>query len=190
MISRAMSFSALSISPRLFWGLTGLTLIGCHAALAWISPEFGYDLPLLEQPVVTMVFIELAAGAVFLLAVWGAVSRRWTKDRAFPWIICVGIFLRGVMFVSTPMLEHDYYRYLWDGAVLADGAPRIRTSSSPKQAVERFGTCSWSAGRLVHQSGAVIARVSFRELRTIYPPVAQAAFAAACTCCAHGVNSH
>ncbi|MGA8832531.1 MAG: glycosyltransferase 87 family protein, partial [Desulfomonilaceae bacterium] len=152
-------------------------LIGCHAALAWISPEFGYDLPLLEQPVVTMVFIELAAGAVFLLAVWGAVSRRWTKDRAFPWIICVGIFLRGVMFVSTPMLEHDYYRYLWDGAVLANGVnPYLY---SPKQAVDASEPVHGPLVRLVHQSGAVIARVSFRELRTIYPPVAQAAFAAA-----------
>ena len=79
-----MSIPKLSVSARLFWRVTGVTLVALHEGLTWISSEFGYDLPLLEQPVVTRVFIELAAGAVFLLAVWGAVSRRWTRDRALP----------------------------------------------------------------------------------------------------------
>ncbi|MBI5248752.1 MAG: DUF2029 domain-containing protein [Desulfomonile tiedjei] len=172
-----LRFAAPSTSPRLFWGITGLMLVGCHAALAWLSPEFQYDRPLSEEPVTALVALSLAAGAVFLIAVWRAAFSRTTAKTVLPWIICVGIFLRGTMFVSTPMLEHDYYRYLWDGAVLAQ---RINPYAySPKQAIEATDSIPDALVRLAQESDNVIARVSFPELRTIYPPVAQVTFAAA-----------
>lgn len=175
-LSLFMPFSAASISHRLLWGITGLILIGCHATLAWISTEFAYDRPLSEQPVVIMVLIELAAGAVFLVAVWGTALKRSAKGALLPWLICVGIFLRGIMFFSTPMLEHDYYRYLWDGAVLAKGINPY--AYSPKQVMEAEEDVPGTLILLARESGNVIERISFPELRTIYPPVAQAAFAA------------
>lgn len=169
--------SSMEMSPRIFWGVTGLTLIGCHAALAFLSTQFGYDRSLSEQPVVTMVAIEFAAGAVFLFAVWRGVFKRSAKDDVLPWLVCVGIFMRGIMFVSTPMLEYDYYRYLWDGAVLAHGINPF--DFSPKQAIEATAPVPRTLVRLARESGDVIGRVSFPKLRTIYPPVAQATFAAA-----------
>ena len=177
LIPPKLSLSVLSISPRIFWGLTGLALVGCHGALAWVSPELGYERPLSEQPIATMVIIELAAGAVFLLAVWGGASGRWSRDKMLPWIICVGVFLRGVMFVSTPMLEDDFYRYLWDGAVLTNGINPY--FYSPKQAIDDSESVPSTLRKLAGESGTVIGRINFPELRTIYPPVAQAVFGAA-----------
>jgi alpha-1,6-mannosyltransferase len=172
-----LRFAAQLTSPKRFWGIVGLTLIGCHMALAWLSPEFHYGRPLSEEPVTTLVALLLTAGAIFLIAAWRVAFRRSTKETVLPWVICVGIFLRGIMFVSTPMLEYDYYRYLWDGAVLANGINPFLYS--PKQAVDTTAPVASTLGRLAHESGDVLARVSFPELRTIYPPVAQAAFAAA-----------
>ncbi|TVS21020.1 MAG: hypothetical protein EA424_01035 [Planctomycetaceae bacterium] len=42
-----------------------------------------------------------------------------TRWPTFGWVIVVGLGMRALMMPSTPMLETDFYRYLWDGAVLA-----------------------------------------------------------------------
>lgn len=155
----------------------GVILIGCFAVLAYVSQQFGYNRPLSVQPIVTVVLIQLAAGFVFLIAVWGMVFKQSARDIKLPWLIFVGFSLRGIMFFSTPILEYDYYRYLWDGAVLANGVNPFLYS--PKEAIEASGAVPNTLVQLALDSDDVIGRVSFPELRTIYPPVAQAAFAAA-----------
>ena len=37
------------------------------------------------------------------------------------WVIVIGAGLRISMLSSAPILEDDYYRYLWDGAVVVNG---------------------------------------------------------------------
>ncbi len=40
------------------------------------------------------------------------------------WIVVAGVLIRLVQFAGEPLLEDDYHRYLWDGAVTAeDGNP-------------------------------------------------------------------
>jgi len=74
----------------------------------------------------------------------------------------------------------DFNRYLWDGAVTAHGfnpyefsPDEIRASQTAKTAVPSALT------RLSQQPGATIGRINHSYLRTIYPPVTQAAFALA-----------
>jgi hypothetical protein len=98
------------------------------------------------------------------------------------WIIAVGLLARGIFFFSTPILEDDYYRYLWDGAVTASGINPY--SYSPDEALEPPDESGGSEigerarlGALAAESGNVAERINHPRLRTIYPPVAQGAFA-------------
>lgn len=154
--------------------LAGVALIVLHCAVAWLSPGFFYGRPLADRPIVTFVVIEIVAGAVFIAAVW--IGRSLSLSRGvFAWIVVVGVVLRGIMLPSTPILEDDFHRYLWDGAVLANGISPY--TYSPAQALQSAHSTPDELRQLAEESGQVIDRVNHPRLRTIYPPVAQAIFA-------------
>jgi hypothetical protein len=75
------------------------------------------------------------------------------------------------MVTSEPMLETDFYRYLWDGGVVAAGENPYRPIPA------RISGGSGRLSDLGRDSGIVLQRVNHPELRTIYPPVAQGFFA-------------
>ena len=158
------------------WISAGALLLALFAVMLAISPRFVYGgLPVLERPIYTLVALMMAAGAVYLLALL-LLRRQAAPGRAWwVWVLGVGLGMRLLMLPSVPMLETDYYRYLWDGAVAAAGhnpfihPPRaIREGDAPEPLLE-----------LAAESGLVIERVTHPQLATIYPPVSQAAFAAA-----------
>jgi alpha-1,6-mannosyltransferase len=84
-------------------------------------------------------------------------------------LLAIGLCMRALLFDTTPILEIDFYRYLWDGAVVAGGHNPYLVS--PLQAGES------SLAELARQSGPVIERINYAELRTIYPPLTQLFFA-------------
>jgi len=154
-----------------------------HLCLAWLSGAFAHGQEAASRSIPTVVGLEILAGAIFLLlirAVRRSEERRRparTGLRLGP-LLLVGLALRSTMFFSAPIQEDDYYRYLWDGAVAAHGVNPYRYAPSqvqsgtvePPPVAERLAT-------LALDSGPVIARVNHPHLRTIYPPVAQVAFA-------------
>ncbi len=82
------------------------------------------------------------------------------------------------LFDSTPILEDDYYRYLWDGAVTASGMnPYAYAPGMFIEAGEDNDTAPVALRELAETSGVVVSRVNHPDLRTIYPPVAQGVFA-------------
>lgn len=161
----------------LFWVTAGVGLVGLHILLAVISIGFAYDSPLSQQPIWALVLIEVGAGAIFFVSIL-VLRRSEPKPRCLlGWIISVGIVLRIVTMWSVPGLEYDYYRYLWDGAVLANGMSPFRYS--PLQVSEGSEHVPPKLRELGEESGEVLSRVSFPHLRTIYPPAAQSVFVAA-----------
>ncbi len=103
-------------------------------------------------------------------------------------IIAVGLAARLILFLSVPILEDDYQRYLWDGGVVANGLnPYQNAPQSVADLIESGGVSNpplapehaAELAKLGRASGYVLERVNHPELRTIYPPVAQAAFALA-----------
>lgn len=166
-----------SVRPLIFWIAAGTGLIGLHILLAILSEGFDYSRPLLEQPIWALVSIELGAGAIFLASVLALRLRDCKPRRLLAWILFVGVTLRVVMMWSVPGLEYDHYRYMWDGAVLAKGISPFRYS--PLQVSKGGREVPPRLRELARESGEVLSRVSFPHLRTIYPPVAQTAFAAA-----------
>ena len=109
------------ISPKFVqWGLAGLGLCAAFAFLSHISPGFEYDISDKDKPILTLVVLLMGAGAVYLSVITFLKSRVLPKGLIL-WVIAVGLFLRLSMLPSVPMLEDDHFRYMWDGAVLANG---------------------------------------------------------------------
>jgi alpha-1,6-mannosyltransferase len=158
------------------WIGAGLVLVALHFALAWLSRRFGIETDLIDKPVGTLVALELAAGAVFLFVARPGLLFRIETRGTFAWILLVGFIMRGTMMHSSPMLETDFFRYLWDGAVVANGMNPYRYAP---ELAERSETVPAEMVRLAGASGDVIHRINHPGLRSIYPPVAQLAFAAA-----------
>nr|WP_246325272.1 glycosyltransferase 87 family protein [Dissulfurirhabdus thermomarina] len=75
--------------------------------------------------------------------------------------------------LTAPVLENDFERYLWDGAVTAAGLNPYAVA--PAEA--RDGGPGWR--RLAAVAGDLPARINHPDLKTVYPPTAQAAFALA-----------
>ncbi len=175
--SAESGFPSNRLPCTIFWVVAGLLLVGLHLALAWLSSSFDYETPPLERPILSLVLIELIAGAVFMTTIWGIRLSLPGSRALMTWVIAVGALLRAIMMTSTPMLETDFYRYMWDGAVLANGISPYRYS--PEEATKPSDSVPTALQKLAHESGNVITRVNHRQLRTIYPPVAQVFFAAA-----------
>jgi alpha-1,6-mannosyltransferase len=156
--------------------VAGSGLVCLHVWLAWMSAHFEPNILLLDRPVAAFVVLELAAGALFLAAAWVTKSVKYTRGM-FVWLMVVGAIMRGSLAASTPVLETDFYRYLWDGAVAAHGINPYRYS--PGQVTEVPDSVPHALRQLARESGEIVHRVNHEGLRTIYPPVSQAFFALA-----------
>ena len=162
-----------------WWWIAGSTLVGLHLWLVVLSRNFSYDEVLRTRPIVALVCLEILAGVVYLFSITLVRSSANSK-RILIGAIAVGLLLRIAASLSTPALEDDYYRYLWDGAVVAHGYnPYSLAPSEALAAREGDGPAPAGLRRLALESGPVLERVNHPDLRTIYPPVTQAAFALA-----------
>ena len=98
----------------------------------------------------------LAGAAIALLAAGILSASR------LPFLLLCGALLRATLLLRAPDLSDDAYRYLWDGRMGAEGiSPYAFAPSDPS--VRR--TAPDLNRRLAH-----------RDIRSVYPPVAQAAF--------------
>lgn len=91
-------------------------------------------------------------------------------------VVIVGLVLRLLWFGTPPPLEDDYFRYLWDGAVVARG---LDAYAYPPAAFFGEWTGSAAYGGIAQGAQDVVRKINFPDMRTIYPSVAQAAFAVA-----------
>jgi hypothetical protein len=96
------------------------------------------------------------------------------SQRGLVWfVLAIGLFFRLLAFFSEPVLEDDYYRYMWEGGLLANGYNP--SAIAPVDALNAQPGSQLSS--LAEQSGPVVHRVSHKGLRSNYPPIAQLAFA-------------
>jgi hypothetical protein len=131
-----------------------------------------------------MVGLLLALGAVHVGATRVAENVR-PDGRAWILVIAVAVAGRAILLSTTPILEVDVYRYLWDGECLRLGvnpfsftpAETIAEIADPEpSAPAGLKRLAQHASRDLHAQD-VLLRVHYADVPTIYPPVAQAAFA-------------
>lgn len=171
--------STKSYSPRwaaALWGTGGLALLAYSAAFLALAPEFTYGSVMAARPIPALVLLLVLAGAIYMALV-GCIPRTAPSRALVVWIFAAGALMRLVVSLSQPMLEDDWHRYLWDGAMTAAGInPYSQTPAAAQAGVPAVGE---GTQRLAAEAGTVLGRVNHPELGTIYPPVAQAAFALA-----------
>ncbi len=158
---------------------TGGILLACHLIVATVSSQFGDETDPAARPVLPLVALLSLAGIAFLVVAGHLLHRRF-KRADLIWVIGLGLLMRMVLLPSAPVLEDDYYRYLWDGAVASRGiSPYAVSPQQVRQAARDAGDIPPALRDLAQEGGAVLDRVNHPWIRTGYPPVAQAAFAMA-----------
>ena len=168
------------MTPVRLWTVAGLLVTGLAAALALSSSQFDYARDVTDMPVWQLAAGLTCTAAIFVFAVPALIGRSKYLSApgirsALAVIFAAGLAARLILMTSEPALEDDYHRYLWDGAVVAHGLNPY--SYSP--AVIAKGGAPDAFNQLWRESSVTAKRINHKDVTTIYPPVAQAAFALA-----------
>ncbi len=162
------------------WVSLGGILTVMAAALLWASPQFLWDRQLADMPALPLAAGLFAAGLAYCLVLplirATLATDRQTQAAALAIVIAIGVALRLTVFFSTPAFEDDWNRYLWDGAVTASGFNPYAVAPADAWAPEHEDS---PLPALAEAADAVYDQINHPHLKTIYPPVAQAAFAIA-----------
>ena len=161
-------------------GLIGLSLL----ALRWLSRSFPPGTTTAEHPVFTVLAALLLGGLAWMttfpalrrLADGGAPT-----GRVLLFGLAAGLLFRAMFFGSHAIYEDDFRRYLWDGAVVAYGLDPYAHSPAEvsAQAQASDSAALEELRELDREAGGLTRGINNPRLTTIYPPVAQSAFAAA-----------
>ncbi len=111
----------------------------------------------------------LSYGACFGIYGW-VVWRERKSAQNLRWYISLGILLRVILLFNLPNLSDDFYRFIWDGRLVAAGW-------DPLAHVPR-----WFMENQVQVPGLTperFARLNSPDYFTVYPPLCQAVFAGA-----------
>lgn len=149
--------------------VTLILLVG-SATQSWRLIDFDHDAPGL---LITATLLHVAAGAVFLAMLLRGRRYQQAGVAFLISMIILGVILRLASAPTAPAWEDDFYRYLWDGAVASQG---VNPYEYPPEVGGSEGGGNLHA--LAGESGIVHDRINHAHLRTIYPPLAQASFAA------------
>ena len=167
-VSRPISRYAPSDPWRIAAWLTGGALLAVGMWLcAWARVH-----QLVSADV--LVLASVGMGALFL-ALLALRPGRMSRPLWFA-MIALAILMRLPWFFVPASSGEDYCRYMWDGAVTAHGANPYKHAPASVAA----GRADDPALKRLAQPGrATLEGINHPHLRTIYPPVAQGAFALA-----------
>jgi alpha-1,6-mannosyltransferase len=85
-----------------------------------LAPEFDNMRPWVDRPLLEYVGLMMLAGITYCGLILLIPKLAGAKHAV--WLLLIpGIILRLIIFPADPIQEDDYYRYLWDGAVTAEG---------------------------------------------------------------------
>ncbi len=159
------------------WIVFLILLIAYSIYILIKSPELALLIKPHTEDIVSYVSFRMIIGLYFFIAV---LNIKKIKSNNF-WlglIIAVGLVSRIILIPSQPVLEDDYYRYLWDGAVTAQGYnPYVY---SPEAAMDSHNDhIPEELHDLANESGKIVKNINHPHIRTIYPILSQVVFAAA-----------
>ncbi|PIU01053.1 MAG: hypothetical protein COT74_00685 [Bdellovibrionales bacterium CG10_big_fil_rev_8_21_14_0_10_45_34] len=144
--------------------LQGVTIIFEHRALGSIAPiillvsSLGYFF--VGNWTHEFVGLAILFSVQFCVFFW--IARLLPSPRnKFPWIlIFIGVASRVVVSFSPPILENDFWRYLWDGRVLASGFnPYTFAPEDPALdglSVQYRQNIQWGDIKTIYPPGAVL----------------------------------
>lgn len=162
--------------------LAGSALLASFGSIAFLCES--NELATGHRFILPVVLLLLLASVVAMAGLSQAVKVKPSDQRKLLFnIVCVAMGLRGVAMFTPPILEVDFYRYLWDGKVSASGVSPYAYSPAQVLAAEtanvdsdyrRVVACSIAS----ESNHTILSRVHFADCTTIYPPISQVVFAA------------
>jgi len=142
-----------------------------------LTSQLDRKIPLIKQPILILVIILILSGALYFSIYF--IPSVIPNRKLLAWVIIAGTVLRVLMLFSTPILEDDYFRYLWDGAVLANGVNPYAYSPEQILRYEENPDIPLKLRKLAEESGNIIHHINHPSLRSVYPPISQLVFAVA-----------
>lgn len=185
--SREVPPASECIQPKPILGvLISLAVISAalYGGVARLSRQFHFGSPEIERPIIWVLILFAAAFLVYLFAIWAAArakQNRWLLGV----IVVSSLAFRITLLPSTPIQEIDIYRYLWDGAVLSKGVNPFRYSPQQVRDASAEQRLEQDLAQLVRMRdsnpslNAILNRIHYPQVPTVYPPVSQAVFAGA-----------
>lgn len=155
-----------------------IVLVASQVVLAGLAPGYAAARPARVVDVLPLIGLLSFPAGLGLLAVPRLAALAPERIALIAMIGC-GLAMRLVWLGAPAPLEDDFYRYLWDGALVAHGENPY--AASP-QAIANAQEPGAQLAYLREAGASTLSRINFPELRTIYPLTAEAAFALA-----HGV---
>ena len=164
-------------SAPVVW-VTGLLLIGLTAVLFWLAQSFPYgQRP--DRPIVPVVCVSWLASVVALCALFFGLRVKSNLKSLMGFVILVAIVTRLMLVFSNPILEVDYYRYLWDGIAANQGVAPYKYSPDAvlrSNADDPELKTLQAAIAKSPSAHTIVSRVHFEQYTTLYPPVSQFVF--------------
>ena len=161
----------------LAYGVAGGSILLFAILLAVLSRGLAAEQVTREHALVWLASGGVVAGGLYLVGLFWV--RRVGVTLSPAWIMAIAIAARLIVSTSPPMLESDYQRFLWDGAVTAHGINPYRHAPADILNDTVPGPDADRLAALASKAGPVLPSINHPNLTTIYPPVAQASFAAA-----------
>lgn len=162
---------------RLACCVAGGSLLLFATLLAGLSRLLSSGTITREHALVWLASGGVVAGSLHLVGLYR--TRKIGFALAPAWIIAIALVARLIVSASPPVLETDYQRYLWDGAVTAHGINPYRHAPADIMHGTANGPDAARLADLASDAGPVLPSINHPTLTTIYPPVSQASFAAA-----------
>ncbi len=166
-------------------GVRAITLAGWAMCILFVCAGLIWDrttgAAIQVRPVRLVFSLYMVAFVVAMFAM-RILLRSARPNRMVPIIILFGLSFRAIQLFSTPFLEIDIYRYMWDGTVVSTGMSPYEWS--PAQARAADPVVLESQQEIVALASStepikrIVGKVHFAEYTTIYPPVSQAIFGA------------
>ncbi len=151
--------------------------------LFFISAPFEYGAEQV-RPVLAVVGLLIVAAVLAFIGLGFALQVSQPQNSQLMMVVFgLALSIRLVAIFTTPILEIDYYRYIWDGKVVCEGVSPYRFS--PEQVLKAGDSHDQDLNRLVglstrSQSNHItLSRIHYGNYTTVYPPVSQLVFAAA-----------
>ncbi len=167
-------------APRSRWRqivlvLCGLTLAGLMACIVVRLHDAARHGPI-YGPLSLTTLLYITANVTYFVALLVGPRKSSTRNLLLV-ILLVAAGMRASVWFSPMLPDGDYHRYMWDGAVTAAGHNPYRYS--PQQVLHDPPVTDPGIRALAERGRATLLHVNNPELRTIYPPAAQALFAIA-----------
>jgi alpha-1,6-mannosyltransferase len=160
--------------------LLGLGSCVVYGVMTWLSFQFIYGQGHQQRPILTFLACYGVGFLLYGAACWYVRRSLSQNDLCLRIILGFAICFRVILLLSTPIQEDDFYRYLWDGKVVASGLnPYLFAPQTVREARAEDTLVQPYARIAQHDPGLalILSRVNHPEVPTIYPPLAQGLFA-------------